>query len=269
MAPATDPGGTATISRDGKSFFEILPRELRDRIYEYTFEQEVDTQDFVYQFAAPLPHLRLVSRQFKAEYDEQSPTNTTLVVVDKNPRTQCTFGTFHLREKVRHMSFPKLATKCTTLHFNQHLMDYPRNPANVVRARQCETAELMKCLPHLQRSHIVLSFILLENLDEIIHSHDFHKHLLRSHFVSADLDFKFELQYLGIELPPSRLFPEHVIQKAKPLKDPVILVVWRNQGRFKCGQTEYTARIVDRRRAEKDLVENDIAIWFNLPTTLY
>jgi hypothetical protein len=60
----------------GRPFFETLPRELRDAIYDYTFEHMVTHQpeidgDVTFHFHAPISVLRLVSRQFTVEYDER------------------------------------------------------------------------------------------------------------------------------------------------------------------------------------------------------
>ncbi|KAM0709457.1 hypothetical protein Q7P35_003496 [Cladosporium inversicolor] len=80
-----------------RSFFEILPRELRDAVYEYTFEHVVKQQpgtdkDVTFYFHAPFSNLRLVSRQFTAEYDERymnfSPRNTLLSIVNNSQNSR-------------------------------------------------------------------------------------------------------------------------------------------------------------------------------------
>jgi hypothetical protein len=83
MAPPTDPGEPASVSNGSKSFFDTLPREIRDNIYDYTLDHEVTRHSYHMRFKAPFPHLRLVSRQFKHEYDERSPSNAELVVTDQ------------------------------------------------------------------------------------------------------------------------------------------------------------------------------------------
>ena len=61
-------------------FFETLPRELRDCIYDLLY-QEVeesmgyDVGDLEFHTRAIIPRLRFVSRQFKAEYDERISMN--------------------------------------------------------------------------------------------------------------------------------------------------------------------------------------------------
>jgi len=86
MVAPTEPGGAASINSDGKSFFDVLPRELRDRIYEYTFDHDTEDHFYRYYFSAPQPHLRLASRQFMHGYDEQTQTDATLHVVGRNER---------------------------------------------------------------------------------------------------------------------------------------------------------------------------------------
>lgn len=105
MAPPTDSSGSSSIDRDGKTFFEVLPRELRDRIYEFTFDHNIKDTYYRYQFKAPRPHLRLVSRQFMHEYDEQTPDNSTLFV------TACTNRFERPRSDVNRL--PLIATRCT------------------------------------------------------------------------------------------------------------------------------------------------------------
>jgi len=109
MAPPSDPGGSSdstSINKDGKTFFEVLPRELRDRIYEYTFDHDISDDYYRYQFKAPLYHLRLVNRQFMHEYDEQTPNDTTLFV------SACTNQFERIDSSLLH-GLPRQAFKCT------------------------------------------------------------------------------------------------------------------------------------------------------------
>lgn len=109
-------GGSLTINRDGKSFFDVLPRELRDRIYEYTFDNDVRDGHFRYQFKAPQFHLRLVNRQFMHEYDEQTPLETTLYV---SART----NQFERTSLGPSDGLPSLATRCTAADVTLYIGD--------------------------------------------------------------------------------------------------------------------------------------------------
>jgi hypothetical protein len=50
MASPHDPGGSSSVNRDGKTFFYVLPRELRDRIHEYTIDHNSCDLYYSYQF---------------------------------------------------------------------------------------------------------------------------------------------------------------------------------------------------------------------------
>lgn len=62
----------ATNSQNGKSFFELLPAGIRDQIYDATMIQDMKREQVNFHFIAPCPRLRLVSPQFKDEYDARS-----------------------------------------------------------------------------------------------------------------------------------------------------------------------------------------------------
>lgn len=67
--------------------FFTLPRELRDNIYDVVWQEKSEKfGDVNLRTHAARPKSRLISRQFKSEYDERSPTNSTLHISD--PREQ-------------------------------------------------------------------------------------------------------------------------------------------------------------------------------------
>jgi hypothetical protein len=166
MAPPTDRGQPASVSNGSKSFFDILPRELRDDIYDHTFDHEATLPEIYHmRFQAPLPHLRLVSRQFKHEYDERSPKDTTLFVTDQRlPSKKLPFV-----DKAS-MLLPRLATRCTVLHFTHNLQDQTVMEAGDILGRRvawfCGPLGhwLAFRLPHLQDVHIKCSFNFVQNL---------------------------------------------------------------------------------------------------------
>jgi hypothetical protein len=100
-------GMTAT-DQGGKSFFEILPPEIRDQIYDFTMFQDIQREDFNFRFRAPCLHLRLVNRQFKNEYDKRPMCETTL---------EASFPT-DFPEPIRYIDAPGLAARCTSLQLN-------------------------------------------------------------------------------------------------------------------------------------------------------
>lgn len=73
-------------TKNSKSSFEVVPREIRDQIYGLTFDHDIERERFMFRFQAPCPHLRLVSRQLKDEYDEQderTPKSATLLAAGR------------------------------------------------------------------------------------------------------------------------------------------------------------------------------------------
>lgn len=100
-----------TISQAGRSFFELVPREIRDQIYDATLDHDMKHCNIRYQFPAPHLHLRLVSHQFKEEYDERSAGDGTLIVsIPAQPS----------RVENWLPSFPKSAISCTSLRVNYY-----------------------------------------------------------------------------------------------------------------------------------------------------
>jgi len=97
-----------TTNQGDKSFFELLPPEIRDQIYDSTMFQDIQREQFNFRFRAPCPHLRLVSRQFKDEYDRQSIWGTALEV---------SFPA-DLAKDMWHIHTPVLAARCTSLQLN-------------------------------------------------------------------------------------------------------------------------------------------------------
>jgi hypothetical protein len=81
MAP--DPSPNTIEQGDEAIGFFSLPRELRDRIYDMAKkDHRVKIKSIIYEFRAAIPEKRLVSRQFKAEYDERSAVNTFVHIFD-------------------------------------------------------------------------------------------------------------------------------------------------------------------------------------------
>ncbi|KAM0709424.1 hypothetical protein Q7P35_003462 [Cladosporium inversicolor] len=99
--PASEMRLTATDNRtDVNSYFGKLPRELRDCIYDLLYQEIGESMgetpgDFELFTRAIIPSLRLVSRQFKAEYDERisaNDLNQQLTVNDNDGSLQWTLS---------------------------------------------------------------------------------------------------------------------------------------------------------------------------------
>lgn len=62
-----------TLTDTTPGFFEILPRELRDNVYDLLYDELDDNDSSLrYQTHTARTELRLVSRQFKLEYEERT-----------------------------------------------------------------------------------------------------------------------------------------------------------------------------------------------------
>ena len=109
-------------SAESISFFGVLPRELRDAVYDYTFEHVVErecgTDDGVtFHFHVPVSNLRLVSRQFTAEYDERYKTlssKKSILSIVINSRDNC---------RIWYSRCPQPAFRCRELSTTLSLFD--------------------------------------------------------------------------------------------------------------------------------------------------
>jgi hypothetical protein len=166
MAPPTDPDDPGLVSNASKSFFDILPCEIRDSIYEHTFDREVISHSYQMRFQAPLPHLRLASRQFKQEYDERSPTETSLFVTDQ------TLPFKELYPNAR-LVLPRFATRCTAVHFTLNLRDQAvEEPMELMDelVYHCDPINwwhLDQELPRLRDVNVNSNFNFVQNLERL------------------------------------------------------------------------------------------------------
>jgi hypothetical protein len=104
---SVDIDGMATIDQDARSLFGLLPPGIRDQIYDATLFQDIQREHLHFRFKAPCPHLRLVSRQFRDEYDRRPIWGTTLEVSFLADLSELGYpGT------------PGLAARCTSLQLN-------------------------------------------------------------------------------------------------------------------------------------------------------
>jgi hypothetical protein len=244
MAPPTDPAAASTGNRGnrGKSFFDDFPRELRDKIYDLTSEHEVKRHSYHMRFQAPVPHLRLISRQFKHEYDERQPKDPSLAVEDRGPRFP---GFPHPYSVV----VPRLATQCTVLHFTHNVQDRRSSEANLadlvsdiklcLQLRFSEFALYFgQRLPRLQKLHIRANFNFVQNLQLLVSLNDSEGWDIISHlrdgyrfFWWQGCDSTVELCHLNMTYPcPPGPLVRNIPGLEALLGEPTVLVSLRCPG---------------------------------------
>jgi hypothetical protein len=208
MAPRHDPDGSSSINKDDKSFFDVLPRELRDRIYKYTFDHDFSDEYYRYQFRAPQPHLRLVSRQFMREYDEQTPKNATLFITGRNDRFTCTPAEFPNAPKL-----PRLAARCTSAEMEQHIGetdafrqyidDEEYEVCSSLNARINELYDFIESLQSLQQVKVQFNLNFVKTFDTIYDRMGYYLDPFRYHNGESLLDpnITIELRHLDLNYP--------------------------------------------------------------------
>ena len=233
----------------GTSFFRALPRELRDAVYDYTFEhfvkQQSDTDDDVtFHFHAPVSNLRLVSRQFTAEYDEHyrtfPPRNTLLSIVNNSRgNRQIWYGVC-----------PQLATRCRELKTIRTFFDggdeYTGTAHHDVLQKFLthfhNTVVLVKSMPNFRRVDMRFDFESLHHAgypDKLLYL--FHRFSILSTWPAEG---RYKIRYQGLTYPQPDKLLELRVPNIDILDAPIVPGTW-NQAL----QMEQ----VDRRELEQHL----------------
>lgn len=144
------------------TFFKTLPRELRDDIYDRLL-QEIGyyDQNAIIQLCAPLMTLRLISRQFKAEYEDRFLENEHLGKLEITHGLP--FSNVFLPPLV---ACPHVATYTTSMTLNLYACHLYRPsdahapapcdlPANLLVNRNWIKV-FVTCLPHLRTIRVIL-----------------------------------------------------------------------------------------------------------------
>jgi hypothetical protein len=150
---APDPSPNMTEQGEEAVGFFKFPRGLRDKVYDMAREEyHRRIEDAEFEFRAAIRALRLISRQFKSEYDQRSAVNTFVRVLD--PNNMCT---------IEH--FPRLALKSCYLEvveapeFDDGVPFCPgfgRHDEFAVEIRLAPIARLLDHLPEVKDVHIQL-----------------------------------------------------------------------------------------------------------------
>ena len=157
--PSTPPA-SASSPGNMHSFFASFPRELRDEIYDQIIREEEEVfKGACFKMRSTVPHVHLVSKRFKQEYDERCPISSELqifVCYIERPQTFCNPD-----------PVPPLAMRATSLRF--HWIWCEEEPDS---DKQCDKGEsvvtlwrhygrqidaYVKALPHLKDFNLVIS----------------------------------------------------------------------------------------------------------------
>jgi hypothetical protein len=160
---------TMAPSEDITGFLK-LPPELRDRIYDFCFQEKQQKHDrsgfrragtTCFDIRASLPQLRLANRQVKSEYNKRSPLNSIL----EAPVTNYNFYT----ERYEQLSLlPRLAAMSTvvsvSLEFHNHIDAYYycddlQLDLRMLTSINPALTELVEALPHLKRLNVSMYFL--------------------------------------------------------------------------------------------------------------
>jgi hypothetical protein len=265
-----------SVNKEGKSFFEIAPREIRDLIYDATFQHEVKRGHVTSNFEAPCLHLRLISRQFKDEYDERTPKRTKLVLC---------FDAEIVPLRSRHLStfVPTLATRCTSIelrylaHKYQLFDGYGERSQNFA-AFSVLCMELMMSMTHLRGLEIQLiwdSVSVLEDfatqcrrtvmtntcvsktLRGLLSAEFYLSRLASGASNSSGSAIDFKLQYRGLASIGPAGGLDSDVSGIELLEEPAILGFWSDQHNYFLIDEEATR---ERKMVEIAIQDRKIAI---------
>jgi hypothetical protein len=165
MAP--DPFPNMVEPSDKATGFFSLPRELRDNIYDMVRQDHHHQVTYItFGSRAAIPEKRLVSRQFKLEYDERAAASTYMYLLD--PFDICTFE-----------QFPRLAINLSSLVLNWHsaidmndmmLLPFSLGPRVrlPLKARLKTLERLVGHLPQIEDVHVQLEHRATHDLKDVV-----------------------------------------------------------------------------------------------------
>lgn len=119
-----------------KMFFRFfsLPAELRDMIYDHLWQDVEEDRDHLrFDICTTIPELRLISRQFRSEYDERISANE-----HKNLVTVTQLYEASPYDPSKEVSFPRLAAQSTGLTINIISRDDDCGTCHRCRHKRCE-----------------------------------------------------------------------------------------------------------------------------------
>lgn len=189
--------------------------------------RECGTDDGVtFHFHVPVSNLRLVSRQFTAEYDERYKTlssKKSILSIVINSRNNC---------RIWYSVCPQLAFRCRESSTTRTLLDgsdeYTETALRDVLKKSIShfhnTTILAKCMPHFYRVNMRLDF---ESLHQSGYPGDLLPLFQKLTFSKSwPTDGKFELHYQGLTYPQPDKLRELNVPNIDILDSPITLATW-------------------------------------------
>lgn len=149
----------ATTSRRARSFFDTFPRELRDCVYDLLYQDVEVVDGLEYHARSCIVELRLVSRQFKSEYDERMPVICYNHQLGVNDTLDCELG-----EPIR-VPRTRYAAHTTSLTINllacdEHCWYHDGSEEchsySMIQHHAAWIEKLLQNLPHLQSIRVTV-----------------------------------------------------------------------------------------------------------------
>jgi hypothetical protein len=153
------------LANQSHGFFESFPRELRDNVYDLLC-QDVTRESGALQYhtRTKILNLRLVSRDFKLEYDEQCSKSKhvgQLTVTDSIETDYCGCD-LPASLDIKRLSYPAPALQVIEMTATLSVCDGDHDNSCIVNCRisghGAWIGDLIRNLPHLQSVHIQLKF---------------------------------------------------------------------------------------------------------------
>lgn len=167
MATQLQASTPPVLAHSKPGFLKTLPRELRDAVYDLLYQEvTADVEGLQFHTCAAVVELRLISRQFRLEYDERSSVNghnNHLTITDDQEFKLSHWAYSEPRETGLHC--PPLATRATSLTLNliacfgRHDMYEPCNAEGNIEWHIVWINRLLQSLPHLRNIYVRLHLV--------------------------------------------------------------------------------------------------------------
>lgn len=217
MATQLQASTPPTLTDNRPGFFKTFPRELRDAVYDFLYQEvTANVEGLHFHMRTVLVELRLMSRQFRLEYDERSAAdehNNHLTITD-NPEFALTDWSDDKPQGAA-LHCPALTTRATSLTLcliacmATHESYAKCNAEGNVGWHMIWITSLLQSLPHLRDIHARLHLLSTGCISTV---------LVWAELLAA-LPNLAELQIVGVES----------VDKVGSVDDSVLLATWSKQ----------------------------------------